>query len=421
MPNTPGTGNTQEANALPTDAAGLRSFEGAEGRPTLFPAGNGACAGTAFAAFQPTSLGAASSFPSFAASFPSETPARMEAFSSFQAPKQEQDPVATSAREGEHLGRRVLLRSQDVMDEALCASTFGHARLPGDEEHEPRAHGAQRGSASDEGKGGSIAGVGQGQVGQRPVFRVELSSSSDDEDHKRKKKHKKKGKDKKREHHHRKERHRERDQMAGRGRETERERELREDEEARQLKRRKRDDKIDEVNPHHRISMHDIWKANTHKPAAASSGAAVSASAVMFFDRFGDAGNLEYGHPFKLEIPTYATEWFWSGRHLGVSALARLSRAACAGAAATTAKRAWNSTAFPPKLFPPKLPVQAERGGAGRSGGTEEAETACWRKRAAARRSMLGIPRGQVRFPAATPARKSPASNAKEPCIVGQP
>jgi hypothetical protein len=148
--------------------------------------------------------------------------------------------------------------------------------------------------AREEGPDGAAAAHAAAAAAARKVFRVELSSSSSSEDEggkKRKKKSKKKSKDKKKDRH--KDHHKERASAGGRAervaqRETEREREEREDREllAAAQKRHKRDrDRIDEVNPHHKISLHDLWKEN--KPSAAASAAAPAASAVMFFDRLG--------------------------------------------------------------------------------------------------------------------------------------
>eukprot|EP00961_Rhodomonas_salina_P087694 1179640-Rhodomonas_salina.4 len=32
----------------------------------------------------------------------------------------------------------------------------------------------------------------------------------------------------------------------------------------------------------------------------------------MFFDRNGDRANLDYGHPFKLDVPSYAASLYWA-------------------------------------------------------------------------------------------------------------
>jgi len=358
------------------------AFAGGACRP-LFPAGTGGGGGALFPAGSaysfPTfpAFGAASAEQAGMAALPGvgAVPAKMTAFASFQALPEPDGTVG---------GQRSILSSLDVMDAELCAGTFGHARIS-DDEDDDRSHGADR-----DGRG-EVERTNEretGREGVRAVFRVQLSSSDSDDEggKKRKKKDKKREKKQKDRHKHR---HREKSEGGGRGsqRETEPERKDREEREERQRlqKKQKKDkNKIDEVNPHHKISLHDIWK--NQKPGAVSSSAPISAASVMFFDRFGDSGNFEYGHPFKLEIPTYRTEWFWSGRYPTTST----RRSHTSATATATKNRLWNSTVFP------AVPAVANRGsgGGGVGGGEMEGEQKmCWRKRGLVR-SMLGIPRG---------------------------
>ena len=272
------------------------------------------------------------------------------------------------------------MRSRDVMNDELCAGTFGHARLSDDEDDDERQRPGQAKLREPTGRDDA-----KGNAPSAAVFRLELSSSdSEDDGAKRKKRDRKKGKDKKDRKDH-KDRHLAKQKGRGRerrdARETEREREAREDREERerhQKRQKKNSNQIDAVNPHHKISLHDLWKKQ--KPGAISSAAPVSASSVMFFDRYGDAGNYEYGHPFKLEIPAYRVDWFWCGRALDSS------RPSKAGAGASRARaRAWNSTVFP---------AVATAGAAHGSRGDGDGDgRACWRKRGGFRVSMLGIPR----------------------------
>ena len=352
------------------DAAGRERGE------ALFPAGQPSVAGGAL-------------FPAFA-SFPAAHTAAggsgaahstMAAFASFQAPAPSA-PLGANGAGG--AGAGALPRSRDLMDAALCASTFGHARLSDDEGESPPASPAERA----DGRGGT-----DGRRAAEPaVFRVTLSSSDSESDgggKKRKKKDKKKGKDRKRDRHKDRRRDGRSSRDGARARdsraETEREREVREDREEleRKLKKQKKDrDKIDEVNPHHKISLHDVWKSQ--KPGALSLSAPVSAASVMFFDRYGDTGNFEYGHPFKLEIPAYRIEWFWCGGNVAATR-ARSSRE---GGAADK-KRTWNSAVFPALSM-----GSAGGGSAGRVGCGVEGGMDAWRKRGGMRASMLGIPRG---------------------------
>jgi len=336
---------------------------------SLFPSGTGSEQGAtlfpAFAAF-PAFASAQGSAPDVAHSGgPS-----METFSSFKAsaPEASSGGLFPGGVAGD------LLRSRDVMNDELCAGTFGHARLSDDEDDQRQRPGQAKPREPTHRDTSRNAPSGE-------VFRLELSSSdSEDGGAKRKKRDKKKSKDKKDRKDH-KDRNRPKERDRGRGRqETEREREVREDREERERlqKRQKKDSqRIDEVNPHHKISLHDLWQKQ--KPGAVSSSAPVSASSVMFFDRYGDAGNYEYGHPFKLEIPAYRVDWFWCGRALDSSSNSK------AGAGAGRARaRAWNSTVIP------ELTAAGKRGSRGDGDGEGRA---CWRKRGGFRVSMLGIPR----------------------------
>lgn len=49
---------------------------------------------------------------------------------------------------------------------------------------------------------------------------------------------------------------------------------------------------------HSKITLADIWRKGTQ--------------ITMFFDRNGDRANLDYGHPFKLDVPSYAASLYWA-------------------------------------------------------------------------------------------------------------
>ena len=227
----------------------------------LFPSGkhgNGAAGegGACFAAFAAVPSGAAgeaipaASFPAGAADAPGAQPARMPVFSSFRAPVDAGPGLASEARRGGGV------RSRDVMDEELCASTFGeHTRLS-DDEHEPPARGGREGAARPRNGDKEREELARLQRLARAgsaggVFRVELSSDSDEDagGGKRKKKAKKKDRKKEDKKSHKSKRKRERpgagERDAGlRGQaETEREREVREDRETVEmlLKKQRRD------------------------------------------------------------------------------------------------------------------------------------------------------------------------------------
>lgn len=377
------------------------------GGASLFPAGTSGGGGhlfPAFASFPAFPAGGAASFPAgvtAAAMAVDAVPSKMSAFASFQALPEADRMAGRRGCRGENKNGMagVIPRSRDVMDDELCAGTFGDARISDDDDDRSRGAGGQ---GRDTGKalenGGEGAEPEGGRVCARAVFRVQLSSSDSEDEGGKKRKKKDKKRDKKSKDRH-KDRHREsergrvrsggkeKERERGLRRETEQEREDREDREERerlQKKQKKDRNKIDEVNPHHKISLHDIWK--NQKPGAVSSSAPISAASVMFFDRYGDSGNFEYGHPFKLEIPAYRTEWFWCGRYPTTT-----TRHSHKSATATaTKKRRWNTTIFP--ALPAAATIVKDGGGGGGGGVDGGEKKVCWRKRGLAR-SMLGIPR----------------------------
>eukprot|EP00960_Hanusia_phi_P059897 764321-Hanusia_phi.AAC.3 len=145
------------------------------------------------------------------------------------------------------------LHSHELMDKGLMESTFA-GRLSPVEHRQEQKRGEPR----------------------KKVFRLELSSDSDsDSKSKRKKKSK---------HNSSKESKRKREKHRSK-----------EDEEVRKPKR----EKIEEVSNYSKISLADLWRKNQ--------------VLTMFFDRIGDKANLEYGHPFKLDVPMYRIQRFWAG------------------------------------------------------------------------------------------------------------
>ncbi|EKX53588.1 hypothetical protein GUITHDRAFT_132694 [Guillardia theta CCMP2712] len=145
------------------------------------------------------------------------------------------------------------LRSHEFMDEDLRESTFGGRLSPLENKRDEKR-----------------------EEQRRKVFRLELSSDSESDS---KSRHKKKSKHKS-------------SKSSKRSREKHR---SREEEEVRKPKR----EKIEEVSNYSKISLADLWRKNQVM--------------TMFFDRIGDKANLEYGHPFKLDVPMYRIQRFWAG------------------------------------------------------------------------------------------------------------